>query len=237
MKGTDRLKFRPRALPLTLCTFSFFCLLFLSPPAIDADEFTRTSRYAARLFSYGLLIVDTRMGDVRIEGWDEPRVEVEAEKTVRAGSERKAQPLFDLIRIELAGQDKEVRLRTIYPKRSWRRPFRDGSKLSANLRVKMPYDANLTLRCVDGDVRVTGLVSREQLRVNYGDVEIDVPDVYRLRSLDAHTWLGYVQSDLHGLPQDSAGFRRRLFFENSQGRQDILVRVRMGGVFVFGGPE
>src|SRR5437762_2809396 len=149
MKGTDRLKFRPRALPLTLCTFSFFCLLFLSPPAIDADEFTRTSRYAARLFSYGLLIVDTRMGDVR----------------------------------------------------------------------------------------VTGLVSREQLRVNYGDVEIDVPDVYRLRSLDAHTWLGYVQSDLHGLPQDSAGFRRRLFFENSQGRQDILVRVRMGGVFVFGGPE
>ena len=90
---------------------------------------------------------------------------------------------------------------------------------------------------MDGDVRVTGLVSREQLRVNYGDVEIDVPDVYRLRSLDAHTWLGYVQSDLHGLPQDSAGFRRRLFFENSQGRQDILVRVRMGGVFVFGGPE
>ena len=37
--------------------------------------------------------------------------------------------------------------------------------------------------------------------------------------------------------KDSAGFRRRLSFENSQGRQDILVRVRMGGVFVFGGPE
>ena len=104
MKGTDRLKFRPRALRLTLCTFSFFCLLFLSPPAIDADEFTHTSQHAARLFSYGMLIVDTRMGDVRIEGWDEPRVEGEAEKTVRAGSERKARPLFDLIRIELAGQ-------------------------------------------------------------------------------------------------------------------------------------
>ena len=71
MKGTDRLRFRPRALPLTLCAFSFFCLLFLSPPAIDADEFTRTSRYAARLFSYGLLIVDTRMGGVFVFGGPE----------------------------------------------------------------------------------------------------------------------------------------------------------------------
>src|SRR5207247_5796232 len=196
MKVIDRVKFRPRALHFIPYTLSFFCLLLLSPASVRADEFTRTSRYAARLFSYGLLIVDTRMGDVRIEGWDEPRVEVEAEKTVRAGSERKAQPLFDLIRIELAGQDKEVRLRTIYPKRSWRRPFRDESKLSVNLRVKMPYGANLTLRCVDADVRVTGLVSREQLRVNYGDVEIDVPVVYRLRCLVAHTWLGFVHCDM-----------------------------------------
>ena len=237
MKRIDRVKFRPRALPFTLYTLSFFCLRVLSPASVRADEFTHTSRHAARLFSYGMLIIDTRMGDVRIEGWDEPRVEVEAEKNVRAGSERKAQPLFDLIRIELAGQDKEVRLRTIYPGRSLRRPFRGESKLSVNLRIKMPYDANLTLKCVDGDVRVTGLVGREQLRVNYGDVEINVPDVYRLRSLDAHTWIGYVQSDLHGLPQDSAGLRQKLLFQNSQGRQDILVRVRMGGVFVFGGPE
>jgi hypothetical protein len=236
MEAGKHFKPGPRRLYFLLCSSSFLaCSVW--PAAIRADEFTQTSRHAARLFSYGMLIIDTRMGDVRIEGWDEPRVEVEAEKNVRAGSERKARPLFDLIRIELAGQDKEVRLRTIYPGRSLRRPFRGESKLSVNLRIKMPYDANLTLKCVDGDVRVMGLVGREQLRVNYGDVEINVPDVYRLRSLDAHTWIGYVQSDLHGLPQDSAGLRQKLLFQNSQGRQDILVRVRMGGVFVFGGPE
>src|SRR2546426_6263892 len=195
LKEIDRAKLRPRAFPFTLLTLSFFCLLVLSPASVRADEFTHTSRHAARLFSYGMLIIDTRMGDVRIEGWDEPRVEVEAEKNVRAGFERKAQPLFDLIRIELAGQDKEVRLRTIYPGRSLRRPFRGESKRSVDLRIKMPYDANLTLKCVDGDVRVMGLVGREHLRVNYGDVEINVPDVYRLRSLDAHTWIGSVQTD------------------------------------------
>src|SRR3989475_11000325 len=212
------------------------CILIAAASA-RADEYSKISRHSARMFSPGTLVVDSRMGDVPVEGGDEPRVEVEAEKVVRAGSEEKARPLYSRVRVELVGEDKLVTLRALFPPRRPWRPFRGESKLSVNFRIKMPYDANLTLKCVDGDVRVMGLVSREQLRVNYGDVEIDVPDVYRLRSLDAHTWLGYVQSDLHGLPQDSAGFRRRLFFENSQGRQDILVRVRMGGVFVFGGPE
>jgi hypothetical protein len=113
------------------------------------------------------------------------------------------------------------------------RPFHGESKFAVNYRIKMPYDANLTLECVDGDVRVFGIVGREQLRVNYGDVEVNVPDVYRLRSLQAHAWLGYVQSDLHGLDQDSAGLRQKLSFWNSHGDQDITVRVRMGGVFVY----
>jgi hypothetical protein len=237
MKGIRRLGPRPRASYFILCASAVLGSWFLLPPAARADEFTQTSRYSARLFSYGTLIVDARMGDLRIEGWDEPRVEAEAEKTVRAASERKAQPLFERLRIELQGQDKEVRLRTIYPGRSLLRPFRGESKLSVNFRIKMPYDANLRLKCVDGDVRIAGIVGQQRLRVNYGDVEVDVPDVYRLRSLSAHAWLGYVQSDLHGLAQDSAGFRQTLSFWNSSGDQDIWVRVRFGGVFVFSGPQ
>jgi hypothetical protein len=43
--------------------------------------------------------------------------------------------------------------------------------------------------------------------------------------------LGYVQSDLHG--EDSAGWGRRIMFWNSSGDQDIKVRIRMGGVYVY----
>ncbi len=216
---------------LYLCALCVLC----GCTAARADEFTETSHYSVRLFSYGTLVVDARMGDLRIEGWDEPRVEVEAEKTVRAGSAANASQLYDSIQVQLEGSDKEVRLRTLYPPRRLWRPLRDESRLSVNFHIKMPYDANLRLRCVDGDVRIIGIVGREELRVNYGDVEVSVPDVYRLRSLNAHTWIGYVQSDLHGLDQDGIGFRQRLSFWNSTGDQDILVRVRMGGVWVFGG--
>jgi hypothetical protein len=215
-----------------LQTSCFFCVLCgFAAPLLQADEFSRTSKCAVRMFSYGTLTVETRIGDLRIEGWDEPRLEVEAEKVVRASSEAKAKSLYDQIKIELVGGDKDVRLRTLYPPRRLWRLFRGATKLSVNYRIRMPYDANLILKCVDGDVRVIGIVGRQHVRVSYGDVEITVPSVYRLRSLDARAWLGYVQSDLHG--EDSAGFGRKISFWNPSGDQDISVRVRMGGVYVY----
>jgi hypothetical protein len=84
---------------------------------------------------------------------------------------------------------------------------------------------------VDGDVRVSGLVGKQVIRVNYGDVEVNVPTIYRLRLLDARSFLGVVESDLHG--EDSAGFGQKIFYWNKGGDQDIQVRVRFGGVYVY----
>lgn len=227
---------RPLDPPLgLLLVLAFVAAGFSCPRTARADEFTQKSQYSVRLFTAGTLTIETRTGDIRIEGWDRPRVEIEAEKVVQAGSSEKAKQLYERVQIRLEGQDKQVRLSTAYPPRRLWRPFRGESKLSVNFDIRMPYDANLIIRCVDGDVRVRGVVGNEQLFVNYGDVEVDIPDVYRLRSLQAHTWLGYVESDLHATEQDGAGFSQRISFYSSGGDQDILVKVRMGGVWVYRG--
>jgi hypothetical protein len=215
---------------------SFAALLF-SAVSLQADEFTQNSQYKTRLFSGGTLTIDSRVGDIHVSGWDDPYVQVDAEKLVRAGNQAAANPLFDKIRVVLEGKDKQVRLTTVYPPRRLWRPFRGESKLTVNFEIKMPYDADLVLQCVDGDVRVSGVTGREKLLVNYGDVEIDVPDVWKLRSFYAHTLLGYVQSDLHGTQQDSAGLRKNILFWNRYGQQEIAVKVRMGGVFVYSDPQ
>jgi hypothetical protein len=204
--------------------------LLLSSP-LQADEFTKTLHYSARMFSFGTLTVQTRTGDIQVESWDEPRLQIDAEKVVEAKDQKHAQPLYEQVQVVLSGQDKQVLLRTIYPTRRLWRPFRDESKLSVNFRIHMPFDADLILKCVDGDVRVSGLVGKQEVNVNYGDVEINVPSLYRLRSLNARSLLGYVQSDLHG--ENSAGWSRRIMFWNSSGDQDIKIRVRMGGVYVY----
>src|SRR5215469_15314314 len=178
-----------RSSSLLLCSVVFFLFIVpLTTPA-RADEFSQTVHYSVRMFSTGTLFIETRTGDLHVEGWDEPRLEVEAEKVVRTGSEAKAKPLYDVVKITLQGQDKNIHLSTQYPARRLWRPFRGESKYSVNFRIRMPYDANLSIKCVNGDVRVFGITGREQLKVNYGDVEINIPDAYRLRSLDAHAWL------------------------------------------------
>jgi len=198
---------------------------------VRAEEFSAVSRYSVRMFSFGTLTIDTRVGDIQVEGWDEPRLDIEAEKVVLAKSQCAAKPHFGRLKIHLEGADKQVMLRTVYPPRRPWRPFRGETRLWVHYRIKMPYDANLIIKCVDGDVRIRGLVGHQQIRVSYGDVEITVPSVYRLRSLSARTWLGYVQSDLHG--EDSAGFGPKVSFWNPSGDQDISVRVRMGGVYIY----
>jgi hypothetical protein len=64
-------------------------------------------------------------------------------------------------------------------------------------------------------------------------VEVTVPSLDRLRSLEARTFLGYVQSDIHG--EEGAGFGRKVSFRNAEGAQDIKVRVRLGGIYVYQG--
>lgn len=212
------------------------CLAFSCGSAfLRADEFSQTSHYSARLFTRGTLVIDSRVGDIHISGRDDPHVEIVAEKVVRAGSQAGADKLFPRLRVVVEGRDEVVHIRTVYPPRRVWRPFKAESKLTVNFDIKMPYDAGLELRCIDGDVRVAGVTGHESLRVSYGDVEVDVPSVWALHSFYAHTLLGYVQSDLHGTEQDAAGFQRQISFWNPNGTQDVAVRVRMGGVFVYSG--
>lgn len=212
-------------------------LLALISPLLRADDFRKVENYSVRMFSYGTLTVDTRIGDLEIEGWDNPKLTIEAEKLVTAGSEKKAQRLYGRVQVRLDGRDHDIRLSTLYPARRPWRPFRGESRLTVNFTIKMPYDANLRLKCVDGDVTVSGITGLVYLLDNYGDVEIDVPSVYRLRLLDAHSWLGYVQSDLHGITQQDEGFGRTVNFHNPNGTQVIVVKVHMGGVWVYGGDD
>lgn len=220
---------RPR---VSVCVVVLLCLV--APVLLRADDFYEVRRYSVRMFSYGTLTMNTRVGDIYVTGWNRPRLSIKAEKLVTAGSRKKAMRMYHRIQIKLAGRDHQIRLSTKYPPRRPWRPFRGESRLSVNFTIHMPYDANLRLKCVDGDVTISGLTQQIVLNDNYGDVEIDVPSVYHLRLLDAHSWLGYVQSDLHGLPYDNTGFGRTLDFRNPSGTQIIVVRVRMGGVWVYG---
>jgi hypothetical protein len=209
-------------------------LMLLSLP-LRADEFRQTCHFKRRLFSSATFTINVRTGDIYITGWDDPHVEIEAEKVVHAKSEKDAERRYQRIKILLDGQDEMLHLRTLYPPRRPWRPFRGESNLSVDFHIHMPYDCNLVIKCVDGDVTVRGVIGHEKIMVNYGQVEIDVPSTDRLRSVRAKTWLGNVQSNLHG--ENDAGFDKKVLFWNPYGTQDISLKVHMGGIYIFRGEE
>ncbi len=209
-------------------------LLLFAPP-LRADEFTQTSHYKRRLFSSATFTMTVRTGDIYITGWDDPHVEIEAEKVVHAKSKKDAERRYKRIRILLDGQDEMLHLRTLYPPRRPWRPFRGESSLTVNFRIHMPYDCNLDLKVVDGDVKVQGVEGQETIMVNYGQVEVDVPSRSNLRSVRAKTWLGNVQSNLRG--ENAAGFNKKVLFWNPNGTQNISLKVHMGGIYIFRGEE
>ena len=212
-----------------------FCGLVLLAPTLRAEEYHQKHHFNRRLFTAGTFSMDVRTGDIYITGWDDPHVEIEAEKIVHAKSEKRAERRYKRIKILLDGQDEVVRLRTLYPPRRPWRPFRGESSLTVNFYIHMPYDCNLDLKVVDGDVKVDGVVGKEKIMVNYGQVEVDVPSVNRLRSVRAKTWLGNVQSNLRG--ENNAGFDKKVLFWNPNGTQDIQLKVHMGGIYIFRGEE
>src|SRR5258708_3223080 len=115
LRGMRKIRGR-RGLPLNMFLLvlpAIYC--GASATLLHADEYSQVSHHSPRLYSTGTLVINSRVGDLHIEGWDEPRVEVEVEKVVRAGSEAKAKPLYDQIQVRLEGSDHEVRLTTIYP--------------------------------------------------------------------------------------------------------------------------
>jgi hypothetical protein len=230
-----RFKFAPRLRrKKAVGIFTGFALAFIMfAPVLCADEFSQVSHYTVRLFSFGTLTIDVRTGDLQIDGWDDPHVGIEVEKIVEAKSKAKAQSLFEKVKIQLEGRDKQVSLRAIYPSRRLWRPFRGESKLPVNFRIRMPYDSNLVLKCVDGDIWVRGMTGQVKILDNYGDVEMDVPSINSLRSLRARTWLGTVQSDLHG--EDSSGFSQKVSFWNASGTQDVNILVHLGGIYIYSG--
>ena len=108
---------------IMLGIFALSCAFLFAARASLADEFSQVSSQSIQLVR-GTVVIDTRVGDIYIEGWDKERVQVQAEKVVRAGSGKKSRHLFGRLHVQLSTDEEErtVYLKTLYPaRRPWRR--------------------------------------------------------------------------------------------------------------------
>ncbi len=148
-------------------------------------------------------------GELNIEGWDQPQIEVTIAKYGR---------LLDRAQIKSDRRGDEVVISTNIPSH-------DRRDVSVIYNAKVPRDSKIVIDRGDGGVYVTGVAGDIDASVRYGQITLTVPE-NGTYAVDAHTKLGNVYSELDGSDK-----RRHLFshdFAGSAGSATHKLNLRVG---------
>jgi DUF4097 and DUF4098 domain-containing protein YvlB len=112
-------------------------------------EYTDKLSKTLRLGKTGTFDLQNVSGDVVVTGGGGNEVRIEAIKRVRHPNESEARALLQAIDVRMEERNGNVEVRTDYPRRNW-----SGG---VDFTVSLPRDANVILRSVSGDLRVSSL--------------------------------------------------------------------------------
>jgi hypothetical protein len=170
-------------------------------------------------YSGGTIRLTSTYGELNVETWDEPRVEVKATRTGFRHAKDEEQGKAYLNRIKVAvtkSANGDVEVTTQFPGRNrFVRAIRGLGDFNIDYRVKVPRNARLEIRHGVGDVVVTGVAGDIDAAVRSGDIVVQLPGSEKY-AIDAKTKVGTVFSDVE---QGGSGHRVRL-------------RVLVGGISI-----
>ena len=139
-------------------------------------EATETFSATVRLGEGGTFDLQNTTGDLVVTGSGGSQVRIEAVRRARAASEADARALLQATRVNVIERAGNVEVRTTYPGR------RRGGSASVDYTVSVPREANVVLRTVSGEVRVTNV--RGDLRADSVSGDIRLSSVQRVRRLN-----------------------------------------------------
>jgi DUF4097 and DUF4098 domain-containing protein YvlB len=131
--------------------------------ARQGPEYTDQISRTAKLGRNGIFDLQNLSGDIVVTGGGGSDVRIEATKRVRHPNESEARALLNAIEVRIDERNGNVDVRTDYPRRgNW-----SGS---VDYTVSLPRDANVVLRSISGNIRVSNLNGDLRAESTSGDV-------------------------------------------------------------------
>jgi hypothetical protein len=228
---------------VSVAAFSAIAML-LASPALAADEPTEpvvvTSTQRVALAPGGTVHIDETWGELSIEGWDEPAVEVVmTRRTAKPQAIAKAEKVrADLerfgARVE-AGAPDQVSIVGISPGGSVTRPLGGKSGVRLTYVVHVPRNSRLELDNGVGTVRIAGVTGDIAIDSDVGEVTLKVP-VELTTAVEASSGIGDVEvsatleerGDLHR----RALVGQRFSYQPAQIDKRISVKLGVGSITI-----
>ena len=174
-------------------------------PASALEQRVWRARYP--LPPAGRVAVENVQGDIRVEAWDHPEVEVTVIKTALGPASR-----LDDVRIAFEFGDRALAIRTVYAGES-------GEPVRVDYRLRVPRQVRLEgLRTVEGNIMVQNTEGPVDARTLYGNiVQADVAG-----RVVAHAINGNIAVSLRASPDTAAP----LALDTVNGNLDLVLPPR-----------
>jgi hypothetical protein len=199
-------------------------VLFGAPPA------QVTSRERVSFAPGGLIRLDTASGNLFVEAWDGPEIEI---TTVKSTRQDQAARCFETVRVATERRSSsEWALSDVVPSRSFLSTlFGRGCGVTVDHQIRVPRDSRLVIHHGAGYVLVSRVTGEIEATSRSADIMLMLPGPGPY-SIDAKSKFGNVASDFSG-----ANHRTKLMGEQFAGANPpparrIYLRIGFGGITI-----
>ncbi len=177
--------------------------LFANDEIPEKIHVTRTEH--ADLPAGGTLHLKNSTGEVTVEAWDQPGVEITTIKSTKlayksAETDRiKASQHLDAVKVSLAHQADELVVTTDFPRRRryLPRPSVGYRDFDLEYVIKVPRDAKIIVDHDEGELHFDDVTGDIHATTNQGTITLRLPQTAQY-AVDAKTRIGDVDSDIAG---------------------------------------
>jgi len=209
--------------------FGMSFLLFADDEPREKVQAVHTER--VDFSSGGLLRLKNSIGEVTVEGWDRPDVEIATVKSTKSAlasrDREKASHELDRVRISVQQQGEELIVTTEFPRR---RVLPPGVDLDYH--IKVPMNARLAVDHGTGEVHVDNLTSDIHVTVRNGGITLQLPQEGKY-SIDAKSDFGGVTSDFPGHEKRTRWLLGHRFVQGASATRNLYLRVGFGDITIM----
>jgi hypothetical protein len=185
----------------------------------------------------GLIRLNTATGNLFVDGWDRPEIEITTTKSTRRayqpGRQDEAVRCLESIRVTTERRSgAEVALTVVVPPRGFfNKLFGLGCGVTVDHRIQVPRDSRLVIRHEAGYVLVSHVTGEIEVTSRSSDLMLMLPGPGPY-SIDAKSKFGSVASDFAGVSQRTKLFGEQFAGANPAPARRIYLRIGFGGITV-----
>jgi hypothetical protein len=183
--------------------------LLMAPSAFAGEQAVCDRPFQAAFRSGSELHLDVRAGDIEIMGSDESMIYVSCE-----------------VRGDHSARDISIRFED--NGKSGRLQISGGPDNDVRLRIRVPRDSHLVVRCTAGDLDLTGVRGNKDVSLRAGDLTIDVGNPADYAFAEASVKAGDLHASAFGV--NKGGLFRSFKHENPAGKYRLRASLWAGDI-------